>query len=171
MTARTRTRLPSTRPKLTIDDLTEVDVPSVMEEYRSLVGYAPILGFGTINWNAAKCMGCKSCEIACPEDAIELKPIIDTSSMFEFSDSEMEILPGNKSLFYQTVRALAVEKPTRNIELEKDAPGFGTIETDLYLCIGCRTCVRRCPGPDTGALELELKWTLPEVIKEITSRS
>ncbi|MCK4740582.1 MAG: hypothetical protein KAT22_03490, partial [Candidatus Thorarchaeota archaeon] len=70
MTYRTRAKLPSTRPKVTIDELMDVDVPSVLEEYRSQVGYAPLLGFGTIEWEQSKCLGCKSCEIDCPEDAI-----------------------------------------------------------------------------------------------------
>ena len=59
---RTRARLPSTRPKVTIDDLMDVDVPSVLDEYQNMVGYAPILGFGTIEWDESKCLGCKSCE-------------------------------------------------------------------------------------------------------------
>ena len=48
---------------------------------------------------------------------------------------------------------------------------FGAVEVDLWLCVACRTCVRRCPGPEGGALELELKWSLPEVVKHITSTS
>ncbi len=171
MTTRTRARLPSTRPKVTIEDLVDIDVPTVLEEYESQMGYTPLLGFGTINWDDSKCLGCKSCEIICPEDAIKLKPIIETPRMFEMDEAALEQLPVNKSLFYQTVRNLAVEKASQNIHLESEAPGFGTVETDLYLCIGCRSCVRRCPGPDKGALELELKWTLPEVIRQITTQS
>ena len=168
---RTRARLPSTRPKVTIDDLMDVDVPSVLDEYRNMVGYAPILGFGTIEWDDAKCLGCKSCEIACPEHAIELKPVIDVSQFFEFSEEDLTTLPVNRSLFYQTVRSLAAVKPVSKIELENDAPGFGSIEVDLWLCVACRTCVRRCPGPESGALELELKWNLPDVVKHIVSES
>ena len=93
MAYRTRTRLPSTRPKVTIDDLVNVDVPSVLDEYRSQMGYAPLLGFGNINWDQSKCLGCKSCEIACPEDAIELKPIIELPSIFEFSEESLDTLP------------------------------------------------------------------------------
>ena len=168
---RTRARIPSTRPKVTIDDLMDVDVPSVLDEYRDQMGYAPILGFGTIEWDDAKCLGCKSCEIDCPENAIELKPIINVPKFFEFSDDEMDVLPVNRSLFYKTVRSLAAVKPATSIQLKDDAPGFGTIEVDLWLCVACRTCVRRCPGPEKGALELELKWNLPDVIKHITSEA
>ncbi|MHA1636940.1 MAG: 4Fe-4S dicluster domain-containing protein [Candidatus Thorarchaeota archaeon] len=168
---RTRARLPSTRPKVTIDDLMDVDVPSVLDEYRNMVGYAPILGFGTIEWDESKCLGCKSCEIACPEHAIELKPVIDVPKFFEFSEEDLTTLPVNRSLFYQTVRSLAAVKPTSRIELENDAPGFGTVEVDLWLCVACRTCVRRCPGPESGALELELKWNLPDVVKHIVAES
>jgi ferredoxin len=171
MTTRTRARLPSTRPKVTIEDLVDVDVPTVLEEYESQMGYTPLLGFGTINWDDSKCLGCKSCEIICPEDAIKLKPIIDTPRIFELDEATLEQTPVNRLLFYQTVRNLAVEKASQNIHLEREAPGFGTVETDLYLCIGCRSCVRRCPGPAEGALDLELKWTLPEVIRQITTQT
>ncbi len=171
MTYRTRAKLPSTRPKVTIEELMDVDVPSVLEEYRSQVGYAPLLGFGTIEWEQSKCLGCKSCEIDCPEDAIELKPVIDVQEFFELSEESMKNLPVNKALFYQTVRSLATKKPVERIRLANEAPGFGTIEVDLWLCVGCRTCVRRCPGPENGALELVLKWNLPEVVKQITSET
>ncbi len=171
MTYRTRAKLPSTRPKVTIEELMDVDVPSVLEEYRSQVGYAPLLGFGTIEWEQSKCLGCKSCEIDCPENAIELKPVIDVQEFFEFSEESMKNLPVNKALFYQTVRSLATKKPVERIRLANEAPGFGTIEVDLWLCVGCRTCVRRCPGSENGALELVLKWNLPEVVKQITSET
>jgi len=171
MTYRTRAKLPSTRPKVTIEELMDVDVPSVLEEYRSQVGYAPLLGFGTIEWEQSKCLGCKSCEIDCPEDAIELKPVIDVQEFFELSEESINNLPVNKALFYQAVRSLATKKPVERIKLANEAPGFGTIEVDLWLCVGCRTCVRRCPGPENGALELVLKWNLPEVVKQITSET
>ncbi len=166
---RTRARLPSTRPKVTIEDLLDVDVPSVLEEYRGMMGYAPLLGFGTIEWDFGKCVGCKSCEIACPEDAIKLKPVIDVPKFFELTDEEIEKQLVNKAMFYKTVRSLATVKPTSQIRLNEQKPGFGTIEVDLWLCVGCRTCVRRCPGTEGGALELDLKWNLPEVVRQIVS--
>lgn len=171
LTYRTRAKIPSTRPKVTIEDLLDIDVPSVLDEYRSQMGYAPLLGFGTIEWEQSKCLGCKSCEIACPEHAIELKPRIDTPKLFEISDDVLSQLPSNRSLFYKTVQNLATIKPSNEIILEKESPGFGTVNVDLWLCVACRTCVRRCPGPEGGALELELKWSLPEVVKHITSTS
>ncbi|MFX1439183.1 MAG: 4Fe-4S dicluster domain-containing protein [Promethearchaeota archaeon] len=168
---RTRAKLPSTRPKVTLDDLAEVDVPSVLDEYKAMMGYAPLLGFGTIEWDISKCLGCKSCEIACPEDAIELKPVMEISRIFDISDEALDDLPVNKSLFYKTVKSLATEKPKKDIVLTDDSPGFGKVEVDLWLCVACRTCVRRCPGPGEGALELELKWSLPEVVRQITSQT
>ncbi|MFW9846258.1 MAG: 4Fe-4S dicluster domain-containing protein [Candidatus Thorarchaeota archaeon] len=168
---RTRARLPSTRPKVTLDDLTEVDVPSVLDEYKAMMGYAPLLGFGTIEWDQSKCLGCKSCEIACPEDAIELKPVLQVSKFFDISEEELDALPVNRALFYRTVKDLAAQKPVDNIALSKEAPGFGTVEVDLWLCVACRTCVRRCPGPGDGALELELRWSLPEVVRQITTQN
>jgi ferredoxin len=168
---RTRSKMPSTRPKVTLKDLADVDVPSVLDEYRNQMGYAPLLGFGTIEWDDSKCLGCKSCEIACPEDAIELKPRIEIPKFFEISDEAMSQLPSSRSLLYKTVQNLATVKPSKDISLENEAPGFGSVEVDLWLCVACRTCVRRCPGPENGALELELKWNLPEVVKHITSTS
>jgi ferredoxin len=168
---RTRAKLPSTRPKVTIDDLTEVDVPSVLEEYKSQMGYAPLLGFGTIEWTHSRCLGCKSCELDCPEDAIKLTPVLRMPEMFEFTDDALAELPINRSLFYKTVQSLATTKPTDNIVLEQESPGFGSVEVDLWLCVACRTCVRRCPGPEDGALVLDLKWSLPEVVKKITSQT
>jgi ferredoxin/DNA-binding MarR family transcriptional regulator len=167
---RTRTRLPSTRPKVTVEDLMDVDVPSVLEEYRSQMGYAPLLGFGNVHWEHSKCLGCKSCEIACPEDAIKLKPVIEIPTFFEFSEESLDKLPANKALFYRTLRGLAKIKPSHDIELVEEKPGFGSIDVDLWLCVACRTCVRRCPGPENGALELELHWNLPEVVKQITGQ-
>ncbi len=167
---RTRAKIPSTRPKVTLDDLAEVDVPSVLDEYKAMMGYAPLLGFGTIEWDLSKCLGCKSCEISCPEDAIELKPVVEVSKFFDISDEALESLPVNRALFYRTVKGLAAQKPTSDIVLAEDSPGFGTVEVDLWLCVACRTCVRRCPGPEEGALELELKWSLPEVVRQITSQ-
>ncbi|MFW9961959.1 MAG: 4Fe-4S dicluster domain-containing protein [Candidatus Sifarchaeia archaeon] len=168
---RTRAKIPSTRPKVSLEDLADVDVPSVLDEYRNQMGYAPLLGFGTIEWELTKCLGCKSCEIACPEDAIELESRIEIPKLFEISDDALSQLPSNRSLFYKTVQSLATVKPSKDITLEKDAPGFGSVEVDLWLCVACRTCVRRCPGPEGGALELELKWNLPEVVRQITSTS
>lgn len=168
---RTRARLPSTRPKVTIEDLMDVDVPTVLDEYRSQMGYAPLLGFGNVNWEQSKCLGCKSCEIACPEDAIELKPRIEIQDFFEFTEESLEKLPSNKAVFYRTVRNLAKVKPSHSIELNEEKPGFGSIEVDLWLCVACRTCVRRCPGPENGALELELRWNLPEVVKQMTGQT
>ncbi|MFX1273058.1 MAG: 4Fe-4S dicluster domain-containing protein [Promethearchaeota archaeon] len=168
---RTRAKIPSTRPKVTLDDLAEVDVPSVLDEYKAMMGYAPLLGFGTIEWDISKCLGCKSCEIACPEDAIELKPVMEVSKIFDISDEALDDLPVNRSLFYKTVKALATEKPKRDIVLADESPGFGKVEVDLWLCVACRTCVRRCPGPREGALELELRWSLPEVVRQITSQT
>ena len=161
---RTRAKMPSTRPKVTLNDLADVDVPSVLDEYRNQMGYAPLLGFGTIEWDQSRCLGCKSCQIACPEDAIELKPRIEISKFFDISDEALSVLPSSRSLFYKTVQNLAAVKPSKDIILEKEAPGFGSVEVDLWLCVACRTCVRRCPGPETGALELELKWNLPHHI-------
>lgn len=166
---RTRAKIPSTRPKVTLEDLVDVDVPSVLDEYRSQMGYAPLLGFGTVNWDHSKCLGCKSCELACPEDAIELRHRIEIPKFFEISDETLSELPTNRSLFYKTIQNLAIVKPSKDIKLEKESPGFGTVEVDLWLCVACRTCVRRCPGPEGGALELELKWNLPEVVKHITT--
>jgi ferredoxin len=168
---RTRAKIPSTRPKVSLKDLADVDVPSVLDEYRNQMGYAPLLGFGTIEWDQSKCLGCKSCELECPEDAIELKPRIEIPKFFDISDEALSQLPSSRSLFYKTVQNLAKVKPSKDIILEGEAPGFGTVEVDLWLCVACRTCVRRCPGPETGALELELKWNLPEVVKHITSTS
>jgi ferredoxin len=168
---RTRAKIPSTRPKVTIEDLMDVDVPSVLDEYRNQMGYAPLLGFGTIEWEQSKCLGCRSCEIACPEDAIELKPRIEIPKFFEIADEALGQLPSNRALFYKTVQNLATVKPSKDVVLEKDAPGFGSVEVDLWLCVACRTCVRRCPGSEGGALELELKWNLPEVVRHITSIS
>ncbi|TFF96914.1 4Fe-4S dicluster domain-containing protein [Candidatus Thorarchaeota archaeon] len=171
LTYRTRAKLPSTRPKVSVSDLKDLDVPSVLEEYKSQMGYAPLLGFGTIEWKHSRCLGCKSCEISCPEDAIELKPVLRLPEIFEFTDEEMDELPVNRALFYETVKSLATNKPSDNVLVPEDAPGFGTVEVDLWLCVACRTCVRRCPGPEDGALELELKWSLPEVVKKITSET
>lgn len=171
LTYRTRAKLPSTRPKVTVDDLTDVDVPMVLEEYKSQMGYAPLLGFGTIEWTHSRCLGCKSCELECPEDAIKLTPVLRMPEMFEFADDDLAELPVNRSLFYKTVQSLATTKPTDNIVLEKESPGFGSVEVDLWLCVACRTCVRRCPGPADGALVLDLKWSLPEVVKQITSQT
>jgi len=168
---RTRAKLPSTRPKVTVDDLADIDVPSVLEEYKSQMGYAPLLGFGTIEWTHSRCLGCKSCELDCPEDAIKLTPVLRMPEMFAFSDDALAELPVNRSLFYKTVHSLATTKPTDNIVLEKESPGFGSVEVDLWLCVACRTCVRRCPGPADGALVLDLKWSLPEVVKQITSQT
>jgi ferredoxin/predicted ArsR family transcriptional regulator len=168
---RTRAKIPSTRPKVTLKDLADVDVPSVLDEYKSQMGYAPLLGFGTVEWDNSKCLGCKSCEISCPEDAIELKQRIELPKFFEISDKELADLPSNRSLFYKTVQNLATSKPSKDIVLENESPGFGSVEVDLWLCVACRTCVRRCPGPEGGALELILKWNLPEVVKQITTSS
>jgi len=168
---RTRAKLPSTRPKVKVEDLVDVDVPMVLEEYKSQMGYAPLLGFGTIEWTHSRCLGCKSCEISCPEDAIKLTPVLRVPEIFEFSDEALAELPSNRSLFYKTVQSLATTKPIDNIVLEKESPGFGSVEVDLWLCVACRTCVRRCPGPGEGALELELKWSLPEVVRQITSQT
>jgi NADPH-dependent glutamate synthase beta subunit-like oxidoreductase/ferredoxin len=168
---RTRAKLPSTRPKVTVDDLTDVDVPSVLEEYKSQMGYAPLLGFGTIEWAHSRCLGCKSCELECPEDAIKLTPVLRIPEIFAFSDDALAELPVNRSLFYKTIHSLATKKPTDNIVLKKESPGFGSVEVDLWLCVACRTCVRRCPGPADGALELDLKWSLPEVVRQITSQT
>jgi ferredoxin/DNA-binding MarR family transcriptional regulator len=167
---RTRAKIPSTRPKVSLDDLAEVDVPSVLDEYKAMMGYAPLLGFGTIEWDISKCLGCKSCEISCPEDAIELKPVVEVPKLFDISDEALDNLPVNRALFYKTVKGLATQKPTSDIVLADDSPGFGTVEVDLWLCVACRTCVRRCPGPEEGALALELKWSLPEVVRQITSQ-
>ncbi|MFX1560037.1 MAG: 4Fe-4S binding protein [Promethearchaeota archaeon] len=168
---RTRAKIPSTRSKVTLKDLANVDVPSVLDEYRNQMGYAPLLGFGTIEWDQSKCLGCKSCELACPENAIELKQRIEIPKFFEISDEALSQLPSSRSLFYKTVQNLATVKPSKSITIDKEAPGFGSVEVDLWLCVACRTCVRRCPGPENGALELELKWNLPEVVKHITSTS
>ena len=168
---RTRAKLPSTRPKVTVEDLTDVDVPSVLEEYKSQMGYAPLLGFGTIEWAHSRCLGCKSCELECPEDAIKLTPVLRIPEIFAFSDDAFAELPVNRSLFYKTVQSLATKKPTDNIVLKKESPGFGSVEVDLWLCVACRTCVRRCPGPVDGALVLDLKWNLPEVVRQITSQT
>ncbi len=169
MAYRTRARIPSTRPKVTIDDLIDVDVPTVMDEYRDMMGYAPLLGFGTIDWDQSKCLGCRSCELSCPEDAIFLRPVIDLPEFFEFSEEVIDRFPSVRAMFYRTLRGLAVKRPTSNIVLEHDAPGFGHVEVDLWLCVACRTCVRRCPGPEGGALELDLKWSLPEVIRHLVT--
>jgi NADPH-dependent glutamate synthase beta subunit-like oxidoreductase/ferredoxin len=168
---RTRAKLPSTRPKVTVEDLADVDVPSVLEEYKSQMGYAPLLGFGTIEWTHSRCLGCKSCELDCPEDAIKLTPVLRMPEIFEFSDEALAELPINRGLFYKTVKSLASTKPTDNVVLEKEAPGFGSVEVDLWLCVACRTCVRRCPAPADGALVLDLKWSLPEVVRQITSQT
>lgn len=168
---RTRAKLPSTRPKVTMSDLADVDVPQVLEEYKNQMGYAPLLGFGTIEWTHSRCLGCKSCELSCPEDAIKLTRVLRIPEIFDFSDEDISELPINRSLFYKTVQSLAATRPTDNIVLEKDAPGFGSVEVDLWLCVACRTCVRRCPGPSDGALELDLKWSLPEVVRQITSQT
>jgi ferredoxin len=168
LTYRTRAKIPSTRAKVTIDDLLDVDVPLVLDEYREMMGYAPLLGFGTINWEHSRCLGCKSCENSCPEDAIVLKPSIKIPQFFDFTPEAIEQLPSTKAMFYNTVRNLATKKPVEDISLDSDTPGFGAIEVDLWLCVACRTCVRICPGPEGGALELELKWSLPEVVRQIS---
>ncbi len=171
ITLRTRAKLPTTRPKVTVDELDAVDVPSVLDEYKSMMGYAPLVGFGTVNWDQSKCLGCKSCEIACPEDAIYLRPVFDIDKVIVMSEEQLARLPVQRALFYQLIRKLAATRPSEPITLQNDIPGIGHVQVDLHLCIGCRTCVRRCPGPEDGALELELKWTLPEVVRQLTALS
>ncbi len=170
MAYKTRSKIPSTRSRVTIEDLMEVDVPTVMDEYRHMMGYAPLIGFGTIKWDYSKCLGCRSCELACPEHAISLKPLMKIPDLFEMSEETISQLPTNKSLLYRTIRTLATRRPTTEISLRQATPGFGRVEVDLWLCVACKTCVRRCPGPQNGALELELKWNLPEIVRFMTTR-
>ncbi|MEM2141756.1 MAG: 4Fe-4S dicluster domain-containing protein [Candidatus Thorarchaeota archaeon] len=163
----TRSHIPSTRPKISVNDLKEIDVPTVMDEYRNMMGYAPLIGFGTVKWDYRRCIGCKTCELSCPEDAIYLRPEVDVARFFEISEDDIKKLPANKALLYRVVRGLAVTKSSETVRFDSDKPGFGTVTTDLWLCVACRTCVRKCPGPEKGALDIELKWNLPEVVNHL----
>lgn len=116
-------------------------------------------GFGTIIHDNEKCVSCGACTLECEDDAIHLLRHFDLNSLQALSDKrELQ----NRKLLADFIEKLKVKEPTNPIKVPEGLLGFGTIEVDLVKCIFCEECYKIC---QFEAIEKEMVWDLPEIIK------
>jgi len=145
-----------------IENLVPIKIPKREDEIETDYGQY-IIGFGKINWELEKCIGCRSCVDICPESALRLSNEWDISRIFKMQSEELDLLPENKRLVFQFIQNLALKTPSKPINLPEQYLGLGNIEIFPIKCIACKKCEERCPN---NAIQFENVWDLPEIIKE-----
>ncbi|MFQ6075124.1 MAG: 4Fe-4S dicluster domain-containing protein, partial [Candidatus Bathyarchaeia archaeon] len=162
-----RERIPKAGPRVSLEELGTVLVPEVDSEYADLVELKPLAGFGIVEWDGKRCLGCNSCPEICPEASLSLKPVWDASTVFEMTEDEMEEMPESRRMIYQSMRRIALRKPTEPIKLPEETLGFGEVDYNLIKCIACGRCEKRCPNKAIAVREI---WNFSEVMRILTQR-
>ncbi|RLF56595.1 MAG: hypothetical protein DRN25_07775, partial [Thermoplasmata archaeon] len=114
--------------------------PVIFEEY--------VPGFGSIEIDAEKCIGCMKCEI-CPTNAIKLA-YLDIVNLSATTKLQEELK--------KSVDKLMREKPTEGIiNVPKFVYGIGKPIVSEPLCIACKLCSTACP---VDAIKMKTEWDL-----------
>ncbi|HUX98888.1 MAG TPA: hypothetical protein VMV49_05000 [Candidatus Deferrimicrobium sp.] len=157
-------KLPKTKSKLDLTKLAMMPIPQTDEQHADLIEPKYLVGFGDIKWDINKCLACASCQEICPESALNLINEWDLPATFEMSEKAIEDLPENSRKLIQSIKKLAIKKPTKAIKLPKNALGFGTIKYNPIICIACRKCEDCCPN---SALSFQEFWNFPQIMKNL----
>lgn len=146
---------------LSISDLKPLEVTRVDEEWRAWVKREEFPGFGTVNYDSMKCVGCRGCEEVCPEKCVTLTGAFDLPGVVKMKKEDLEKKPENRRLVYELIQKLAVKEPKKKLAVPAGIYGFGEVEYSAPFCIGCKKCEEKCP---VEAIELEKIWDLPKII-------
>ncbi|NEZ46164.1 4Fe-4S dicluster domain-containing protein [Clostridium niameyense] len=110
--------------------------------------------------NAKKCIGCRTCEVACVVSHAG-------ESMFQLKDSDIKFFPKLTVMKNKTVSAPVQCRQCGNPLCMKACP-VGAIEIvdrkvhiDREACIGCKSCVVACPF---GAIDMALEINEEKVV-------
>jgi len=99
---------------------------------------------GMIIIQADKCVGCKSCELACAVEHSECKELFRTIQETPAPAARLEVPPNKKFVICRHCKkALCIDacEPKALYREDLDSP----VMVDNELCVGCKSCVTACP--------------------------
>lgn len=118
-------------------------------------------GFGTVVYDATKCIACGSCTRMCEDEAIVLNNIFDLNSL---KNIPKDTNAKNRVLLAEFINKLKRKEPEKPVAVPEGLLGIGTVKLNLSRCIACKECIRIC---DYDALSMKPEWDLKEIMAEI----
>ena len=117
-------------------------------------------------FNANKCTGCKTCQVACketyklPTENLWRRVYNYVSGSWEIDETTGKYVPNGVSGYFVSMACNHCANPAcvENCPvgaMQKD-PETGIVWVDQDLCIGCKTCVNVCPYGAPSFLEEKL---------------
>ncbi len=99
---------------------------------------------GMIVIQADKCLGCKSCELACSVEHSESKELLTAIHETPTPAFRVEVSEGKKfviCLHCKNARCIDACEPKALYREDLDSP----VRVDNELCSGCKSCITACP--------------------------
>lgn len=101
--------------------------------------------FGSVEYNLAKCIGCKKCEEVCPEKAVEFIDEFDLPAILRGVTVNKERRTIKRRLLYETIARIAVKQPSKAISIPEGLEEFGKMRYLPKKCVICEKCSDICP--------------------------
>lgn len=101
--------------------------------------------FGRIEFDPAKCIGCKKCEEVCPEEAIEFTRELDLPRILETVQRDEAEKVTKRRLLYETIARIAVRPPSRPVPAPEGLDEYCTMIYKPRECTVCEKCREICP--------------------------
>lgn len=117
--------------------------------------------FGRIEYDLAKCIGCKKCEEVCPEEAVEFVRELDLPAIFETITETREGKVTKRRLLYETISKVAVRQPSKAIPVPEGMDEFCKMQYKPEKCAVCDKCSETCPEE---AIRIVKELDLPAII-------
>jgi len=117
--------------------------------------------FGTIEYDLAKCIGCKKCEEKCPEKAIEFIKEFDLQTILRTISKGVEGKVTRQHLLYDTIAKIAIKPPSKAIPVPEGMEEFYKMQYSPKQCTVCEKCSEICPEK---AITVMRELDLPAII-------
>jgi len=101
--------------------------------------------WGRIEYNVAKCIGCKKCEENCPEKAITFVNEFDLATILKNLPEKNDGKVTKRRLMYETLANLAVKKPSKVLSAPEGMGEFWKMQYLPERCVICEKCNKDCP--------------------------
>jgi F420-non-reducing hydrogenase iron-sulfur subunit len=120
--------------------------------------------FGRIEYEAAKCIGCKKCKDKCEEQAIDFQRTFDLSKIVSKKEIAKDEKITKRRLLYMTIANLAVKQPVNSILVPEGLDEFAQMQFVPEKCVACEKCIEVCPEK---AIFLVKEIDFPKIIEHV----